>query len=91
MNYTYIVRCADGSYYTGWTVDLEKRMDAHNSGKGAKYTRNKGPVELVYYETFDTKQEAMSREWYIKKLSRAKKQQLIDSEDNPLDLSDKGE
>lgn len=91
MNYTYIVRCADGSYYTGWTVDLEKRMDAHNSGKGAKYTRNKGPVELVYYETFDNKQEAMSREWYIKKLSRAKKQQLIDSEDNPLDLSDKGE
>lgn len=78
MNYTYIVRCADNSYYTGWTVDIEKRMAAHNSGKGAKYTRNKGPVELMYYETFDTKQEAMSREWYIKRLSRVQKQKLID-------------
>lgn len=83
MNYTYIVKCADSSYYTGWTVDLEKRMDAHNSGKGAKYTRNKGPVELVYYEEFVTKQEAMSREWHIKKLSRAKKQELIE---NAVDL-----
>lgn len=78
MNYTYIVRCADDSYYTGWTVDLNKRMEAHNSGKGAKYTRNKGPVELVYHESFDTKEEAMSREWHIKKMTRAKKQELID-------------
>lgn len=78
MNYTYIVRCADGSYYTGWTVDVQKRVEAHNSGKGAKYTRNKGPVELMYYETFESKQEAMSREYHIKKLSRAKKQELID-------------
>lgn len=79
MNYTYIVRCADNTYYTGWTVDLEKRMSAHNSGKGAKYTRNKGPVDLVYHESFDTKEEAMSREWHIKKLTRAQKQELIDS------------
>lgn len=78
MNYTYILRCNDGTYYTGWTVDLEKRIETHNTGKGAKYTRNKLPVELMYYETFDTKQEAMSREYQIKKLTRAKKQELID-------------
>lgn len=80
MNYTYILRCNDGTYYTGWTVDLEKRIETHNTGKGAKYTRNKLPVELMYYETFDTKQEAMSREYHIKKLTRAKKQELIDKD-----------
>lgn len=82
MNYTYILRCNDGTYYTGWTVDLEKRIETHNTGKGAKYTRNKLPVELMYYETFDTKQEAMSREYHIKKLTRAKKQELIDKGKN---------
>ena len=50
MNYTYIVRCSDGSLYTGWTNDLEKRIKAHNEGKGAKYTKSRRPVELVYYE-----------------------------------------
>ncbi len=77
MNYTYIVKCADGTYYTGWTNQLEKRLKAHNEGKGAKYTKNRGPVELVYYEAFETKQEAMSREWQIKQLSRTQKKALI--------------
>lgn len=61
MNYTYIVRCSDGTYYTGWTNDLEKRVEAHNTGKGAKYTRTRCPVALAYYETFQTKEEAMRR------------------------------
>ena len=62
LNYTYIVRCSDGTYYTGWTNNLAKRIKAHNDGKGAKYTKARRPVELVYYESFPTKQEAMSRE-----------------------------
>ena len=77
MNYCYILRCADGTLYTGWTNDLNKRLAAHNSGKGAKYTRCRRPVELLYYEEFSTKEEAMSREWHIKKLSRDEKLQLI--------------
>ena len=58
-NFTYIVKCSDGSLYTGWTNDLDKRLKAHNSGRGAKYTKTRRPVELVYYEKFLTKQEAM--------------------------------
>lgn len=81
MNYTYILKCSDGSFYTGWTNDLNKRLAAHNSGKGAKYTKSRTPVELVYYEISDTKEEAMSREWHIKQLSKIKKQKLIDSID----------
>lgn len=79
MNYTYIVRCADGSLYTGWTNCLEKRIRAHNSGKdGAKYTKSKRPVKLVYYEGFATKEEAMSREYAIKQLTRAEKMALME-------------
>ncbi len=78
MNYTYIVQCADGSFYTGWTNDLARRLTAHNSGKnGAKYTRAKRPVTLVYYEGFATKEQAMSREYHIKQLSRQQKERLI--------------
>ena len=77
MNYTYIVECADGTLYCGWTNDLEKRMAAHNEGKGAKYTKPRLPVKLVYYESFETKEEAMSREWHIKHLPKAKKLELI--------------
>ncbi len=77
MNYTYILRCADGTLYTGWTNDLPARLKAHNSGKGAKYTKNRLPVELVYFEEFSTKEEAMSREWHIKRLKRAEKLELI--------------
>ena len=77
MNYTYIVECADGSLYCGWTNNLEKRIADHNAGKGAKYTKTRLPVKLVYYEEFDTKEEAMSREWHIKELSREEKLKLI--------------
>lgn len=75
-NYTYIVECSDGTLYTGWTTSLEKRVKAHNSGKGAKYTRSRGPVKLVYFETFETKQEAMHREWEIKQMTREEKKKL---------------
>lgn len=77
MNYTYLLRCADGTLYCGWTNHLEKRVEAHNSGKGAKYTKSRRPVELVYYEEYDTKTEAMQREAAIKKLSRQEKLELI--------------
>ncbi|MDO4313769.1 MAG: GIY-YIG nuclease family protein [Eubacteriales bacterium] len=77
MNYTYIVKCRDGSLYTGWTTDVERRIKEHNEGRGAKYTNSRRPVELVYYETFETKIEAMKREYAIKQLSREEKEKLI--------------
>lgn len=77
MNYTYILRCGDGSLYTGWTNNLEKRLKAHNAGRGGRYTRSRLPVKLVYYESFDTKNEAMRREAAIKKLTRQEKEKLI--------------
>ena len=77
QHYTYILRCADGTLYSGYTNDLERRVDAHNRGSGAKYTRSRRPVVLVYYETFETKQEAMKREAALKKLSRAEKLRLV--------------
>lgn len=76
-NFTYILKCSDGSLYTGWTNDLERRVKAHNAGKGAKYTKSRRPVEVVYFEAFSTKQEAMRREWEIKQLSRVEKCKLI--------------
>ena len=76
-NYTYIVKCSDGSLYTGWTTDVTRRVKEHNEGKGAKYTKSRRPVELVYYEAFETKQEAMKREYAIKQLSREEKEKLI--------------
>lgn len=77
MNYTYILRCSDDTLYTGWTNNLEERVRTHNAGRGAKYTHSRTPVELVYYEIFGTKQEAMSRECAIKKLTRKQKEALI--------------
>ncbi len=77
MNYTYIVKCNDGTFYTGWTNDLTRRMEAHNQGRGAKYTKARRPVTLIYYETFETKEEAMKREYAIKRLSRKEKEELI--------------
>lgn len=82
MNYTYIVECSDGSLYTGWTNDLEKRIKAHNDGKGAKYTKSRRPVVLAYYEEFQTREEAMRREWEIKQMSRQKKMRMISAEKN---------
>lgn len=78
MNYTYILRCKDGSLYTGWTNDLEKRVACHNAGKGAKYTKARIPVELAYYESFQSKEEAMRREWEIKRFTRKEKLALIE-------------
>ena len=77
MNYTYILRCSDDTLYCGWTNDLQKRLASHNAGKGAKYTRSRTPVTLVYYETFETKQEAMKREYAIKQLTRKEKEDLL--------------
>lgn len=77
QNFTYMVRCKDNSLYVGWTNNLEKRMKAHNDGKGAKYTKPRLPVELVYYEAFTTKQEAMSREYHLKQLTHREKEELI--------------
>lgn len=77
MNVTYILKCSDNTLYTGWTNDIEKRLAAHNQGQGAKYTRGRTPVELVYLEEFPTRQEAMKREAAIKKLPKEDKLKLI--------------
>ena len=79
MNYVYMLRCRDGSLYTGWTNDLEKRLKAHNSGSASKYTRRRLPAELVYFEEWESKEAAMSREWHIKRLSREEKLKLIEN------------
>lgn len=78
MFYVYILRCADDTLYTGYTVDLEKRLTNHNEGKASKYTRARLPVVLAYCETCSSKSEAMRREAAIKKLSRAQKLRLIE-------------
>ena len=75
--YTYIVACADSTYYTGWTTDLTARVAAHNAKIGARYTRSRIPVQLVYWEEYDDKQSAQRREVAIKKMTRAQKEQLV--------------
>ncbi|MGL5380697.1 GIY-YIG nuclease family protein [Clostridium sp.] len=82
MNYVYILKCSDNSLYTGWTNNLDKRYKVHSSGKGAKYTRARLPVELVYFESFEDKIEAMKREHEIKKLTRIKKLELIEKKNS---------
>jgi putative endonuclease len=82
MFYVYIAQCCDGSLYTGWSTDAEKRVAKHNTGRGSKYTRSRLPVVLKYCEAFDTKHEAMSREAEIKKLSRHEKIRLIESKEH---------
>ena len=81
MNYTYILSCRDGSLYTGWTNNLEKRVQAHNSGRGAKYTKPRRPVALAYYEEFQTKELAMKREYEIKHMTRREKLRLIEEKE----------
>ncbi len=76
--FVYILRCKDNTLYTGMTDDLQKRLAAHNAGKGAKYTRGRTPVTMVYYEEFDHATDARRREYRIKQLSRAQKLQLIE-------------
>jgi putative endonuclease len=73
----YVLECADGSLYTGYTTDLERRVAEHDAGEGAKYTRGRTPVELCYREGYDSKSAAMSREYEIKQLTRAQKEQLV--------------
>lgn len=78
MNYVYILKCSDNSLYTGWTNNLERRINAHNEGKGAKYTKGRAPVKLMYIEKFDDKKLAMKREYQIKQLTRIEKFKLIE-------------
>ena len=77
--FVYIVECADQTLYTGWTTDLERRLAAHNAGKGAKYTRSRTPIRLVYSETLTDQSTAMRREREIKRMGRDQKLQLIDN------------
>lgn len=77
MYFVYIVKCRDKTYYTGYTTNIEKRLKAHNDGKGAKYTRARLPVELMYQECYETKSEALKREYAIKQLTRSQKEKLM--------------
>jgi len=82
-HYAYVVECADDTFYTGYTTDVERRVAEHDAGEGAKYTRGRTPVELVHAESFDSKSAAMSREHEIKALSRAAKERLVDGPSGP--------
>jgi putative endonuclease len=77
VHYVYIVECHDGTYYTGYTTDVERRVSEHNSERGAKYTRGRTPVDLVHTESFDSKSAAMSREYEVKQLTRRQKERLV--------------
>ena len=79
MNYVYIIKCKDKSLYTGWTNNLEERFKEHSEGRGAKYTKGRGPLELVYFEEYEDKIDAMKREWKIKKLNKKDKLKLINN------------
>lgn len=78
-HYVYMVRCKDNSLYTGYSNNVEKRVETHNKGKGAKYTKYRLPVKLVYWEEFDNKSEALKREYAIKQLSKEVKEKMVDS------------
>lgn len=77
MHYMYVVRCSDDTLYAGYSPDVAARVDAHNAGRGAKYTKARRPVELVASAAFETKHAAMSAEWHFKRLARAKKDALL--------------
>ncbi len=79
QNYVYLLRCADGSFYCGWTTNLEKRLKTHNAGQGAKYTRSRLPAELMYWEVYEDRGEALRREWHLKRRSHEEKQKLIET------------
>ncbi|WP_135827694.1 GIY-YIG nuclease family protein [Halorussus halobius] len=79
-HWVYVVECVDGSFYTGYTTDVERRVREHDRGEGAKYTRGRTPVELVHVEAFDSRSAAMSREYEVKRLTRAGKERLVDSD-----------
>ena len=82
MHHVYVVECADGTYYTGYTTDVDRRVAEHDAGEGAKYTRGRAPVELRHVESYDSKSAAMSREYELKQLSRAEKEALV-ADDRP--------
>lgn len=77
MHFVYVVACRDDSLYTGYTTDVERRVDEHNEGAGAKYTRGRTPVELVHVERFESRSAAMSREYEVKQLTRLQKERLV--------------
>ena len=79
-HWVYVLECSDGSFYTGYTTDVERRVAEHDAGEGAKYTRGRTPVELVHSERFETRSAAMSREYEIKQFGRAEKEQLVGRE-----------
>ena len=89
-NYTYMLECKDGTLYTGWTNCIEKRLKAHNAGRGAKFTKSRRPVKLKYLEVSETKSEAMKREAAIKKMNRKEKESLIKGQDLKKVLKDYG-
>jgi putative endonuclease len=74
-----MLECADGSYYTGYTTDVAKRLSAHRDGKGAKYTKGRQPLDLIYEESFQTKSEALKREYAIKQLTKKQKKLMVES------------
>jgi len=78
-HHVYVLCCADDTFYTGYTTDVERRVEEHQAGQGAKYTRGRTPVELLHVESYETRSEAMSREYEIKQLSRADKERLVDT------------
>jgi putative endonuclease len=80
--FVYVVECADQTLYTGWTTDVDRRLKDHNAGRGAKYTRERGPVRLVYVEELPDRRTAMKRELEIKRMRRAKKLALISGTEN---------
>lgn len=84
MYYVYILNCKDETLYCGYTNDLDGRLIVHNSGKGAKYTKSRLPVEIIYNECFETKNEAMKREYLIKQLTRQEKLLLIKTQQKPI-------
>lgn len=77
-HHVYVIECADGTLYTGYTTDVERRLKEHNAGTGAKYTCGRTPVSLAYTESFETQSSAMAREYAIKQLSRSEKETLVD-------------
>jgi hypothetical protein len=87
MNYAYLLLCADGSLYAGWTNDLRHRLSAHNDGSGAKYTRARRPVKFVYAEAFERKEDAQKREYEIKKMRRSERLSLVRGGERRADMA----
>jgi putative endonuclease len=83
VHHVYVLACADGTYYTGYTTDVTRRVAEHDAGEGAKYTRGRTPVELVHVETFEARSPALEREYEIKQLDRAAKERLVEASEDP--------